>query len=90
MLPLKQAFEVRSALEEYLKATFAFKDRRVHDAFYRFINDPEDGILKGPSVSLKHNPPATPLRLFQFCPILRQQFFDVSCSKEVHVFEYVS
>lgn len=53
MLPLQQAFEVRTALEEYLKATFSFKDQEVHDAFYNFINDPEDGIFKGPYVSLK-------------------------------------
>ncbi|MFN9112806.1 MAG: DEAD/DEAH box helicase [Bacteroidota bacterium] len=53
MLPLQQAYEVQHSILEYLKATFGFKDREVHDAFYRFITDPEEGIFKGPYVSLK-------------------------------------
>lgn len=53
MLPLQQVFEVRSAIEEYLKATFSFKDKAVHDAFYSFLADPEEGLAKGPYISLK-------------------------------------
>ncbi len=53
MLPLQQAYEVKHSLIEYLKATFRFKDKGVHDAFYNFITHPEEGIFKGPYVSLK-------------------------------------
>ncbi len=53
MLPLQQAFEVRSAIEEFLKATFVFREAAVQRAFYDFINDPEEGIFKGPYVSIK-------------------------------------
>ena len=53
MLPLQQAYEVKQSLLEYLKATFSFKDRAVHQAFYKFINHSEEGIFKGPYVSLK-------------------------------------
>ena len=48
MLPLQQAYEVKQSLLEYLKATFSFKDRA--QAFYKFINHPEEGIFKGPFV----------------------------------------
>ncbi len=53
MLPLQQAYEVKHSILEYLKATFSFKDKAVHEAFYRFVTDAEDGIFKGPYVSLK-------------------------------------
>jgi DEAD/DEAH box helicase domain-containing protein len=53
MLPLQQAYEVQHSILEYLKATFSFKDRAVHDAFYQFITHPGEGIFKGPYVSLK-------------------------------------
>jgi len=53
MLPLQQAYEVKHSIIEYLKATFSFKDKAVHDAFYKFVTDEEDGIFKGPYVSLK-------------------------------------
>lgn len=53
MLPLQQAYEVKHSILEYLKATFSFKDRRVHESFYHFINDQEEGIFKGPYVSIK-------------------------------------
>ena len=53
MLPLQQAYEVKHSILEYLKATFSFKDRSVHEAFYNFVNHPEDGIFKGAYVSLK-------------------------------------
>lgn len=53
MLPLQQAYEVKHSILEYLKATFSFKDKAVHEAFYRFIDHPEDGVFKGPYISLK-------------------------------------
>jgi DEAD/DEAH box helicase domain-containing protein len=53
MLPLQQAYEVQHSILEYLKATFSFKDKTVHEAFYKFVTDAEDGIFKGPYVSLK-------------------------------------
>jgi DEAD/DEAH box helicase domain-containing protein len=53
MLPLQQAYEVKHSILEYLKATFSFKDRKVHEAFYRFVSDPHESIFKGPYVSLK-------------------------------------
>ncbi len=53
MLPLQQAREVRDSIIEYIKATFRFKEKVVGDAFYRFIQDKEDGLFKGPYVSLK-------------------------------------
>ncbi|MBC7388488.1 MAG: DEAD/DEAH box helicase [Opitutaceae bacterium] len=53
MLPLQQAYEVKHSILEYLKATFNFKDKNVQEAFYNFINHTEEGIFKGPYVSLK-------------------------------------
>lgn len=53
MLPLQQAYEVKESVLEYIKATFRFKDKDVYDEFYRFIEDPSDGMFKGPYVSLK-------------------------------------
>jgi DEAD/DEAH box helicase domain-containing protein len=50
MLPLQQAYEVPHSILEYLKATFSFKDKTVHEAFYKFVTDAEDGIFKGPYV----------------------------------------
>ena len=53
MLPLQQAYEVRAAVLEYIKATFHFKDTEVGKAFYRFVEDERNGLFKGPYVSLK-------------------------------------
>ena len=53
MLPLQQAYEVKYSILEYLKATFSFKDKAVHNAFYDFITNNETGIFKGPYISLK-------------------------------------
>lgn len=53
MLPLQQAREVRDSVIEYIKATFRFKEKDVSDAFYRFIEDKQNGLFKGPYVSLK-------------------------------------
>lgn len=53
MLPLQQAYEVKTAVLEYIKATFHFKDAAVGKSFYSFIEDEENGLFKGPYVSLK-------------------------------------
>ena len=53
MLPLQQAREVRDSILEYIRATFKFKEKDVSDAFYRFIENKEDGLFKGPYISLK-------------------------------------
>ena len=53
MLPLQQAREVRKSVMDYIKATFRFKEKTISDAFYRFIEDKEDGLFKGPYISLK-------------------------------------
>lgn len=53
MLPLQQAYEVRSAVLEYIKATFHFKDAEVGKTFYHFVEDPKNGLFKGPYISLK-------------------------------------
>ena len=53
MLPLQQAREVRDSIIEYIKATFRFKEKDVSDAFYRFIESKDDGLFKGPYISLK-------------------------------------
>lgn len=53
MLPLQQAREVRDSIIEYIKATFKFKEKDVGDAFYRFIESKDDGLFKGPYISLK-------------------------------------
>ncbi len=53
MLPLHQAYEVRQAVLEYIKATFRFREAKVGDAFYRFIEDKKNGLFKGPYISLK-------------------------------------
>ena len=53
MLPLQQAYEVRTSILEYIHATYRFKDKDVGDAFYKFIEDSRHGMIKGPYVSLK-------------------------------------
>ena len=53
MLPLQQAYEIKYSIIGYLKATFSFKEREVNDAFYKFINDEDEGLFKGPYLSLK-------------------------------------
>lgn len=49
MLTLQQAYEVKASIIEYLKATFAYKDKTVNNAFLEFI----EGMFKGPYISLK-------------------------------------
>ncbi|WMX16509.1 DEAD/DEAH box helicase [Aureispira sp. CCB-E] len=53
MLSLNQAIEIKESILAYLKATFTFQDKKVHKAFYDFINHPQEGLFKGPYLSLK-------------------------------------
>jgi DEAD/DEAH box helicase domain-containing protein len=53
MLTLHQAYEVQASIFEYLKATYGFRERAVAQAFEQFINDEQEGMFKGPYVSLK-------------------------------------
>lgn len=53
MIPLQQAQELKSAISEYLKATFTFREKNVNEEFHRFVNDPKQGLFKGPYVSLQ-------------------------------------
>lgn len=53
MLPLHQAYEVRTAVLEYIKATYRFKDAGVEREFHRFVSDEKTGLFRGPYISLK-------------------------------------
>lgn len=53
MLVLQQAYEVQASIQDYLKATFNFKDRDLQAAFRAFLNDSEEGLFKGPYLSIK-------------------------------------
>ena len=53
MLPLQQALEVKHSILAYLKATFSFQDAALGAAFDSFIHNPEQGMFKGPYVSVK-------------------------------------
>lgn len=53
MLPLQQSLEVKESVINFIRASYNFKDVRLNEAFYRFINDPRQGLFKGPYVSLK-------------------------------------
>ena len=53
MLSLQQAYEVKASIIEYLKATFGFSEQEVTQAFNEFITNEQDGLFKGPYLSLK-------------------------------------
>ena len=53
MLPLHQAYEIKEAIREYLKATFTFQQPELNKAFDNFISHERNGIFKGPYVSIK-------------------------------------
>lgn len=53
MFPLHQAYEVRTAVLEYIKATFRFREKELNDKFHSFVADKATGIFRGPYVSLK-------------------------------------
>lgn len=53
MLTLHQAYEVQASILEYLRATYGFRERKVAEAFEKFITDEREGMFKGPYLSLK-------------------------------------
>jgi DEAD/DEAH box helicase domain-containing protein len=53
MLSLQQAYEVKVSIIEYLKATYSFQDKEVEKAFLRLVENENDGMFKGPYISLK-------------------------------------
>ena len=53
MLPAHIAASVREQVLFYLQSTFDFRDKTVERAFFRFLEDPESGLFKGPWVQLK-------------------------------------
>jgi DEAD/DEAH box helicase domain-containing protein len=53
MLSLQQAIEIKESILAYLKATFTFQDKKVHQSFYDFVNHPQEGMFKGPFISLR-------------------------------------
>ena len=53
MLSLQQSIEIKESILAYLRATYTFRDRKVHNAFYDFINSPQNGMFKGPCLSLR-------------------------------------
>lgn len=52
MLPAHIAENIRKQILYYLQSTFAFRDRKVERQFENFLNDPDNGMFKGPWVTL--------------------------------------
>ena len=53
MLPATLAQDIRQQILHYLEATFNFRRRDEEEALRRFINDPENGLFKGPWVQIR-------------------------------------
>ena len=53
MLALRQALEAQYSIINYLKATFAFRERDVNKAFYDYILSDTTGIFKCPYIRLQ-------------------------------------
>ena len=53
MLPAHIAENIRKQVLYYLQSTFTFRDKRVDKAFMRFLEDPENGLFKGPWAHLR-------------------------------------
>ena len=53
MLPAHIAQNIRKQVLYYLQATFDFRDKKVNQAFLRFLEDPDTGLFNGPWVQLK-------------------------------------
>lgn len=53
MHPLHIVEETKTALLDYLGATFSFRDEELDEAFFSFLNSEPEGIFKGPYLSLK-------------------------------------
>jgi DEAD/DEAH box helicase domain-containing protein len=53
MLSLIQADEIKSAVVEYLKATYNFDDKRIEQAFGDFLYNKRNGMFKGPYIHIR-------------------------------------
>ncbi|MEA9986068.1 DEAD/DEAH box helicase [Subtercola sp. RTI3] len=53
LLPTVQAESVREGLVDYLTTTFALADDDAGDRLNEFLNDPTDGIFRGPYLRLR-------------------------------------
>ncbi len=53
MLPASLAQNVRRQIRHYLEATFNFRRKEEEEAFGAFVNDPCNGLFKGPWVQLR-------------------------------------
>lgn len=53
MIPSLVAGEVRTGIVEYLTTTFALADDETRDALSAFLQDPDDGIFRGPYLRIR-------------------------------------
>lgn len=53
MIPSLVAGEVRRGIVEYLTTTFALADADTRDALRAFLEDPDEGIFRGPFLRVR-------------------------------------
>jgi hypothetical protein len=53
MIPSLVVSDIRTALVEFLSTTFALSDDGVRDELARFLDDPTDGIFRGPYLRVR-------------------------------------
>lgn len=53
MIPLTLAQDIRLTLLDYLTTTFNFQDVTVEEALLEFLQDPREGLFKGPYLHLR-------------------------------------
>ena len=69
MLPATIAQDIRQQVLHYLEATFNFRRHEEEAALRRFINDPENGLFKGPWLQVR--------RPFRAAADKGEQYFDL-------------
>jgi DEAD/DEAH box helicase domain-containing protein len=70
MLPATLAQDVKKQVRHYLEATFPMRDPEFEQALSRFINDPENGLFKGPWLQIR--------RPFRLASDNGEKFFDLA------------
>ena len=70
MLPATLAQDVKKQVRHYLEATFPMRDPDFEQALSRFINEPENGLFKGPWLQLR--------RPFRLASDNGEKFFDLT------------
>jgi len=53
LVPTAQAAELRQALIDYLRTTFALADAEAQESLVEFLEDPSNGIFRGPYIRLR-------------------------------------